>query len=230
MPDIDIDFCAQKRGQVIDYIVQRYGRESVTQIITFSTLGAKSVIKDVARVLSVPASEANAITKTIPGNVKSLDDAYKQYPEFATLIDSNDLYRSIFKYSKVLEGLVRQTGVHPAGVVIAPGDLTDYVPLACSSQKDEEKVILVQYEGKWLNDLKLLKMDILGLKNLTVIQKTIDLVKQSQNIDIDINLISLDDKKVYTLLGKGETDGVFQFESDGMRKYLMELKPNKIEI
>ena len=229
MPDIDIDFCAQKRGQVIDYIVQRYGRESVTQIITFSTLGAKSVIKDVARVLSVPASEANAITKTIPGNVKSLDDAYKQYPEFATLIDSNDLYRSIFKHSKVLEGLVRQTGVHAAGVVIAPGDLTDYVPLACSSQKDEEKVILVQYEGKWLNDLKLLKMDILGLKNLTVIQKTIDLVKQSQNIDIDINLISLDDKKVYTLLGKGETDGVFQFESDGMRKYLMELKPNKIE-
>ena len=229
MPDIDIDFCAQNRSKVIDYIIQRYGRESVTQIITFSTLGAKSVIKDVARVLSVPAAEANAITKTIPGNNKTLDEAYNQYPEFTSLINSNDLYRTIFKHSKVLEGLVRQTSVHPAGVVIAPGDLTDYVPLACSTQKNEEKVILVQFEGKWLNDLKLLKMDILGLKNLTLIQKTIDLVKQAQNVDIDINHISLEDKKVYNILGKGETDGVFQFESEGMRKYLMELKPNKIE-
>lgn len=229
MPDIDIDFCAQGRSKVIDYIVQRYGRESVTQIITFSTLGAKSVIKDVARVLSVPASEANTLTKTIQGNNKTLDEAYSQFPEFAALINGNELYQSIFKHSKVLEGLVRQTGVHAAGVVIAPGDLTDYVPLACSSPKDDEKVILVQYEGKWLDDLKLLKMDILGLKNLTLIQKAIDLVKQSQHIDIDINKIELDDKKVYNLLGKGETDGVFQFESDGMRKYLMELKPNKIE-
>ncbi|MDD3606802.1 MAG: DNA polymerase III subunit alpha, partial [Candidatus Cloacimonas acidaminovorans] len=160
---------------------------------------------------------------------KTLDEAYNQYPEFSSLINSNDLYRTIFKHSKVLEGLVRQTSVHPAGVVIAPGDLTDYVPLACSTQKGEEKVILVQFEGKWLNDLKLLKMDILGLKNLTLIQKTIDLVKQAQDIDIDINHISLEDKKVYNILGKGETDGVFQFESDGMRKYLMELKPNKIE-
>ncbi len=229
MPDIDIDFCAQNRSKVIDYIVQRYGRENVTQIITFSTLQAKSVIKDVARVLSVPAAEANAITKTIPGNNKTLEEAYNQIPEFAALINSNEVYTKIFKYSKVLEGLVRQTGVHAAGVVIAPGDLTNYVPLACSSQKGEEKVILVQFEGKWLNDLKLLKMDILGLKNLTLIQKTIDLVKQAQNIELDINHISLDDKKVYNILGKGETDGVFQFESDGMRKYLIELKPNKIE-
>jgi len=229
MPDIDIDFCAQNRSKVIDYIVQRYGRENVTQIITFSTLQAKSVIKDVARVLSVPAAEANAITKTIPGNNRTLEEAYNQIPEFAALINSNEVYQRIFKYSKVLEGLVRQTGVHAAGVVIAPGDLTNYVPLACSSQKGEEKVILVQFEGKWLNDLKLLKMDILGLKNLTLIQKTIDLVKQAQNIELDINHISLDDKKVYNILGKGETDGVFQFESDGMRKYLIELKPNKIE-
>jgi len=229
MPDIDIDFCAQNRSKVIDYIVQRYGRENVTQIITFSTLQAKSVIKDVARVLSVPATEANAITKTIPGNNKTLEEAYNQIPEFAALINSNEVYTKIFKYSKVLEGLVRQTGVHAAGVVIAPGDLTNYVPLACSSQKGEEKVILVQYEGKWLNDLKLLKMDILGLKNLTLIQKTIDLVRQAQNIDLDINHISLEDKKVFNLLGKGETDGVFQFESDGMRKYLIALKPNKIE-
>jgi len=203
MPDIDIDFCAQGRGKVIDYIVQRFGRESVTQIITFSTLGAKSVIKDVARVLSVPASEANAITKTIPGMVKSLEEAYKQYPEFAAMIEGNDLYQSIYTHSKVLEGLVRQTGIHAAGVVIAPGDLTDYVPLACSIQKDGEKVNLVQYEGKWLDDLKLLKMDILGLKTLTLIQKTIDLVRQSQNVDLDINKIDLTDKKGVCLAQQG---------------------------
>lgn len=229
MPDIDIDFCAQGRSKVIDYIVQRYGRGSVTQIITFGTLGAKSVIKDVARVLSVPASEANIITKTISSQVKNLDEAYSQLPEFANLINSNDLYRSIFTHSRVLEGLVRQTGIHAAGVVIAPGDLTDYVPLACSIQKEGENVVLVQYEGKWLDDLKMLKMDILGLKTLTLIQKTIDLVKQSQGKDIDIRALTPDDKKVFTLLGKGETDGIFQFESDGMRKYLIELKPNMFE-
>ncbi|MCB5261418.1 MAG: DNA polymerase III subunit alpha, partial [Candidatus Cloacimonetes bacterium] len=229
MPDIDIDFCAHDRGKVIDYIVQRYNRESVTQIITFGTLGAKSVIKDVARVLSVPAADANAITKTIPGVVKSLEDALKQFPEFRKLINQNELYQSILKHSIVLEGLVRQTGIHAAGVVIAPGDLTDYVPLACSVQKDGEKVILVQYEGKWLDELKMLKMDILGLKTLTLIKKTIELVKQSHNVDIDIDTIPLDDRKVYALLSKGETDGVFQFESDGMRKYLMDLKPNMFE-
>ncbi|MDD4147124.1 MAG: DNA polymerase III subunit alpha, partial [Candidatus Cloacimonetes bacterium] len=229
MPDIDIDFCAHKRGKVIDYIVQKYKRESVTQIITFGTLGAKSVIKDVARVLSVPAADANTITKTIPGLVKSLEEAQKQFPEFVHLINQNELYQSILKHSMVLEGLVRQTGIHAAGVVIAPGDLTEYVPLACSIQKDGEKVILVQYEGKWLDELKMLKMDILGLKTLTLIKKTIDLVQESHNESIDIDSIPLDDKKVYSMLSKGETDGVFQFESDGMRKYLIELKPNMFE-
>lgn len=229
MPDIDIDFCAQRRGRVIDYIVQKFNRESVTQIITFGTLGAKSVIKDVARVLSVSASEANIITKTIPGMVKSLEDALKQYPEFSNLINQNELYQSILKHSIVLEGLIRQTGIHAAGVVIAPGDLTDYVPLACSIQKDSEKVILVQYEGKWLDELKMLKMDILGLKTLTLIKKSIDLIAQSHRTEIDIDSLPLDDKKVYSMLSRGETDGVFQFESDGMRKYLMELKPNMFE-
>lgn len=229
MPDIDIDFCAQRRGKVIDYIVQKFNRESVTQIITYGTLGAKSVIKDVARVLSVSASEANIITKTIPGMVKSLEDALKQYPEFANLINQNELYQSVLKHSIVLEGLIRQTGIHAAGVVIAPGDLTDYVPLACSVQKDGEKVILVQYEGKWLDELKMLKMDILGLKTLTLIKKCVELIAQSHNIDIDIETVPLDDQKVFAMLSRGETDGVFQFESDGMRKYLIELRPNMFE-
>jgi DNA polymerase-3 subunit alpha len=229
MPDIDIDFCAQGRGKVIDYVVQKYGRNSVTQIITFSTLGAKSVIKDVARVLMVSAADANNITKTIPFGVKTLEDAYRQVPEFYTLINSNDLYQSIYKHSLVLEGLIRQTGIHAAGVVIAPGDLTDYVPLSSSSQKDAENTILVQYEGKWLDELKFLKMDILGLKTLTLIKKTLELVRQTHQTEIDIDRIDLADKKVFNLLGKGETDGIFQFESDGMRKYLIDLKPNLFE-
>ncbi|MDD4223373.1 MAG: DNA polymerase III subunit alpha [Candidatus Cloacimonetes bacterium] len=228
MPDFDIDFCAQKRGQVIDYIVQKYGRNSVTQIITFSTLGAKSVIKDVARVLMVPASEANNITKTIPTN-KNLEEAYKESADFRHLIDHNELYQSIYKHSIVLEGLIRQTSIHAAGLVIAPGDLKEYIPLTCSTQKDSETNILVQYEGRWLDELKFLKMDILGLKTLTLIQKTVDLVQQAHEVQIDIDNLDLKDKKVYQLLTKGDTDGVFQFESDGMRKYLMDLKPNQFE-
>ncbi|NLW19565.1 MAG: DNA polymerase III subunit alpha [Candidatus Cloacimonetes bacterium] len=228
MPDFDIDFCAQKRGKVIDYLVQKYGRNSVTQIVTFSTLGAKSIIKDVARVLMVPASEANNITKTIPGQ-KPLEDAYKESADFRHLIDNNELYQSIYRHGLVLEGLIRQTGIHAAGLVIVPGDLTDYIPLTCSTQKDAENNILVQYEGRWLDELKFLKMDILGLKTLTLIQNTVDLVRQSKGVEIDIDNLDLTDKKVFQLLGKGDTDGVFQFESDGMRRYLTELKPNKFE-
>lgn len=228
MPDIDIDFCAQGRGKVIDYIVQKYGRNSVTQIITFSTLGAKSVIKDVARVLMVPASESNTLTKTIPWG-KNLEDAYKESHDFRNLIDSNELYQSIYKHSLVLEGLIRQTGIHAAGVVIAPGDLKDYVPLTCSTQKDADNNILVQYEGKWLEELKFLKMDILGLKTLTLIEKALDLIQESHGMRPDMDFLDLTDKKVYQLLGKGETDGIFQFESDGMRKYLIDLKPNMFE-
>ncbi|NLN84483.1 MAG: DNA polymerase III subunit alpha [Candidatus Cloacimonetes bacterium] len=228
MPDFDIDFCAQKRGMVIDYLVQKYGRNSVTQIVTFSTLQAKSVIKDVARVLMVPASEANNITKTIPA-AKSLEEAYKESAEFRHLIENNELYQSIYRYGLVLEGLIRQTGIHAAGLVIVPGDLTDYIPLTCSTQKDAEDNILVQYEGRWLDELKFLKMDILGLKTLTLIQNTVDLVRQSKGVEIDIDNLDLSDRKVFQLLGKGDTDGVFQFESDGMRRYLTELKPNKFE-
>lgn len=231
MPDIDIDFCAQGRSKVIDYVVQKYGRNSVTQIITFSTLSAKSVIKDVARVLMVSASEANNITKTIPTTVKSLEEAYQSVAEFSSLIRGNELYQSIYKHSLVLEGLIRQTGIHAAGVVIAPGDLTDYVPLACGPQKDGENSILVQYEGKWLGELKFLKMDILGLKTLTLIKKTLELVRQNHSLpaDFDIDKLDLTDARVYQLLGKGETDGVFQLESEGMRKNLIEIKPNMFE-
>ncbi len=230
MPDIDIDFCAEGRSKIIDYVIDKYGRKSVAQIITFGTLGAKSVIKYVARVLELPASQANDITKEIPSIPKiTLDNALKQSKDFRNLMESNDMNKSILSYSKVLEGLIRHTGIHAAGVVIAPGTLSDYVPLMMTSQKNGDSAVLVQYEGKWLEDLKILKMDFLGLKTLTLIKKTIDLVKESQNIDIDIENVDLTDKKSYELLSQGQTNGIFQYESSGMKKYLMELKPNKFD-
>ena len=230
MPDIDIDFCAEGRSKIIDYVIEKYGRKSVAQIITFGTLGAKSVIKDVARVLDLPASTANEITKLIPSTPKiTLKKALKQSKEFAAKMAENDINKSILIYSEVLEGLIRHIGIHAAGVVIGPGNLSDYVPLALSAQKGGETSVLVQYEGKWLEDLKILKMDFLGLKTLTLIQKTIDLVKQSQDITIDIEHIGLNDKESYELLARGQTDGIFQFESGGMKKCLMDLKPNKFE-
>ncbi len=230
MPDIDIDFCAEGRSQVIDYVIEKYGRESVTQIITYGTLGAKSVIKDVARVLEVSVSEANAMTKLMPSTPGiTLNKCLEESPDFKKLIQSNDVYASILDYSMVIEGLIRQIGVHAAGVVIGPGDLSDYIPLAISNQKDGAPIVLVQYEGKWLDDLKLLKMDFLGLKTLTIIKHTLALVKKYKNVEIDIDNVDLFDKEAYELLAKGLTDGIFQFESDGMKKYLMELKPNQFE-
>ncbi|MDX9977284.1 MAG: DNA polymerase III subunit alpha [Candidatus Cloacimonadales bacterium] len=230
MPDIDIDFCAEGRSKVIDYVIEKYGRESVTQIITYGTLGAKSVIKDVARVMDVSAAESNRITKLMPSTPGiTLTKCLKESSEFKDLMESNDLYKSILEYSLVIEGLIRQIGIHAAGVVIGPGDLSDYVPLAISNQKGGDPVVLVQYEGKWLDDLKLLKMDFLGLKNLTVIKHAVELIKKYKKVDVDIENIDLTDEKTYQLLSQGMTDGIFQFESDGMKKYLSELKPNQFE-
>jgi DNA polymerase-3 subunit alpha len=230
MPDIDIDICSINRNRVIDYVVEKYGRSSVTQIVTFGTLGAKSVIKDVARVLEVPAVEANKITKMMPSTPKiTLQKALEESPEFCDYINSNELNKTILKHSFVLEGLIRQTGIHAAGVVIGPGDLSDYVPLAVNKQKTGESAVVVQYEGKWLDDLKMLKMDFLGLKTLSILDRTVKLVQESQDIKIDIDNIPLDDKPAYELLSQGKTDGIFQFESGGMKKYLSELKPNVFE-
>jgi DNA polymerase-3 subunit alpha len=230
MPDIDIDFCAEGRSKIIDYVIKKYGRESVAQIITFGTLGAKSVIKDVARVMEVPATTANEITKLIPSTPRiTLEEALRQSKEFAHKMAEDDVKASILTYSKVLEGLVRHIGVHAAGVVITPGKVSDYVPLATSNQKNGELSVLVQYEGKWLEDLKMLKMDFLGLKTLTLIKKTVKLVKQSQGKDIDIAQVDIHDKESYELLSRGQTDGIFQFESAGMKKYLSSLKPNVFE-
>ncbi|MBN1949336.1 MAG: DNA polymerase III subunit alpha [Candidatus Cloacimonetes bacterium] len=230
MPDIDIDFCAIGRAKIIDYVIKKYGRESVAQIITFGTLGAKSVIKDVARVLEIPAAVSNEITKLIPGTPRiTLEEALQQSREFSAKMQENEVNKTILKHSRVLEGLVRHIGIHAAGVVIGPGKLSDYVPLAVSTQKNAENAVLVQYEGKWLDDLKILKMDFLGLKTLTLIQRTVDLVRSSQGMEIDIEQVDLNDQQAFDLLARGKTDGIFQFESAGMKKYLCDLKPNVFE-
>ncbi|MFA5498150.1 MAG: DNA polymerase III subunit alpha [Candidatus Cloacimonadia bacterium] len=227
MPDIDIDFCAQGRNQVIDYVIEKYGRDSVSQIITFSTLSAKAVIKDVARVLEVPPAEANNITKLMPNTPRiTLEKCLAESPEFASLMANNRQYSQIIKHATVIEGLIRQHGIHAAGVVIGPSDLSNYLPLAVSRQKGGQTAVLVQFEGKWLDYLKLLKMDILGLKTLTILKRAVQIIEESTGVSVDLSNLDFSDKKVYELFSKGATDGVFQFESAGMKKYLKDLKPN----
>jgi DNA polymerase-3 subunit alpha len=230
MPDIDIDFCATGRSKVIDYVIEKYGRNSVTQIITFGTLGAKSVMQDIARALHITPTGANSLTLVMLSKPNArLEESYEQCPEFMRAIHGNETYRQIYDYGRVIQGLTRQIGIHAAGVVIGPGDLSDYVPLAVSNSKEGEPVVLVQYEGKWLGDLKLLKMDILGLNTLSIIKRTIELIKRYRGIDVDIDHVDLTDKKAFEVMAQGRTDGVFQLESAGMRKNLRELKPNHFE-
>jgi len=223
MPDIDIDFCIERRGEVIDYIKEQYGDNSVTQIITFGKMKAKQVVRDVGRVMGYSFSEVDKIAKAIPNELNiTLDKALEKSPELSEMAENN--YKELIQHSKVLEGMNRHASIHAAGVVIAPGELTDYVPLYKSNTDD----VTSQYDMKGLEDLGLLKMDFLGLRNLTVIDKAVKLIKD-QNKSIDLENISLEDPKVYKLFAKGHTIGVFQFESSGMREFLKKLKPTVVE-
>ena len=223
MPDIDIDFCIERRGEVIDYIKNQYGENSVTQIITFGKMRAKQVVRDVGRVMGYSFSEVDQVAKAIPNELNiSLDSALEKSPDLKALSKGN--FKELMLHSKVLEGMNRHASIHAAGVVIAPGDLTDYIPLYKSSSDD----ITSQYDMKGLEELGLLKMDFLGLRNLTVIDKAVKLIKEN-GADIDIEKLSLNDKKVYEIFAKGLTIGVFQFESSGMREFLKKLKPTAIE-
>jgi len=229
MPDIDIDFDDRGRSEVIDYVVEKYGRENVCQIITFGTMGAKTVVRDVSRVLDIPLDRADEIAKMIPdGPGVTLDSAKNENPKFAKLEESGDPeVQKMMKYADVLEGSVRHTGVHAAGVIIAPGDVSDYVPVSVSKSKGE-KVITTQYDGDWVEEFGLLKMDFLGLKTLTVINDAVDLVEQNYDIEIDIEDIPLDDEETFELFQRGETVSIFQFESTGMREWLRKLKPTEL--
>ncbi|NLP11401.1 DNA polymerase III subunit alpha [bacterium] len=226
MPDIDIDFCYERREEVIRYVKEKYGYQNVCQIITFGTMAARAVIRDVGRVLKMSYGDVDRIAKLVPNtlNIK-LDDAIKSVPELQQLEKKDEMHSRLMRYSRVLEGLARHASTHAAGVVIAPGELPNYVPL----YKTKEGDITTQYDMKSLESAGLLKMDFLGLRTLTVIQKTVDAVRRGKKADFDIETIPLDDPQVYRQFSNGHTIGLFQFESSGMQEYLKKLQPTCLE-
>lgn len=221
MPDIDLDFCDERREEIIEYLVNKYGKERVAQIITFGTMAARGAIRDVGRALKIPYNEVDKIAKMIPFGY-SIEKALQEVSELKNLYNNNQKVKSLIDTAQSVEGLVRHASVHAAGIVISKEKLTSYVPL----QKMDENTIVTQYPMESLDKIGLLKMDILGLRNLTVIGDTVELLKKRE-MEINIENIPLDDQKVYELLSSGETSGVFQLESSGMRRLIKEMKPNK---
>jgi len=226
LPDIDLDFTDKRRDEVIDYVAQKYGRNKVAQIITFGTMAARAVIRDVGRALSYPYTYCDKIAKMIPFGF-TLDETLAKIFEFRQLYNTDNKARKLIDFARKLEGVARHASTHACGVVISAEPLDNIVPLQHPTQDD--KTIVTQYEMHAIEDLGLLKMDFLGLKNLTIIEYTLARIYKVQNKKIDIENIPLDDKATYRLLQKGETIGVFQLESGGMRKYLRQLKPSQIE-
>ncbi|MFN8358712.1 MAG: DNA polymerase III subunit alpha [Candidatus Kapaibacterium sp.] len=228
MPDIDIDFSDDKRDVVIDYVKEKYGEKSVAQIITFGTLSSRAVLKDVGRVLGVPLSTINSITEKIPvfqGKVTKIKDAM-ELPDLRWLKETDDpKLKELIEYASTLEGMARNSSLHAAGVVIAPGDINEFVPL----YKSGDSGLATQYTMKDLEDAGLLKMDFLGLRTLSIIDNTLDQIKRNHGLTIDLDTIDLEDKLTYDMLGKGKTQAVFQFESGKMQESLMKLKPTDLE-
>jgi DNA polymerase-3 subunit alpha len=227
MPDIDTDFDDEGRQRVIDYVVDKYGKNQVAQIITYGSMAAKSAIKDVARSMELPLPEANALANLVPEKPgTTLSMAYDESPELKEIRKGNDLRAQVLRTAEILEGSVRNTGVHAAGVIIAPDDITNYIPVANSKDSD---LLLTQFEGKVIEDAGMLKMDFLGLKTLSIIKTANDLIRHRTGSEVDMDNIPLDDLPTMELYQRGDTVATFQFESDGMRKYLRELKPTSIE-
>jgi len=226
-PDFDIDFDDDGRSKVIDYVVKKYGRNQVAQIITYGTMAARSAIRDVGRVLKLPLSEADKLTKMIPEKLgTTLKTAFEEVPELQALLKSDTLQGKTLKLASALEGSVRHRGIHAAGVIIAPGDITDYIPVCTSKDTD---MLVTQFEGSTVESAGMLKMDFLGLKTLSVIKDAILNIEKRKEKGIDIENISLDDVPTFELFQRGDTVGIFQFESEGMAKYLRDLKPTNIE-
>ncbi len=225
MPDIDIDFSDRGREKIIQYVTHKYGRDNVGQIITFGTMAARAVVRDVGRVLGIPYGEVDKIAKLIPFALDmTIEKALELEPELTKLAESDSRVAKLLEYSKVLEGLTRHASTHAAGVVIAPSDLTNYVPLYKGSKEE----ITTQWDMKAVEDIGLLKMDFLGLRTLTVIDDALAMISENHGVDLNINEIPLDDPGVYQLFGAGQTIGIFQFESSGMREYLRKLKPENL--
>lgn len=237
MPDIDIDFDDEGRGRVMDYVINKYGANQVAQIITYGTMAAKSSIRDTARVLDLPLFEADKIAKLIPNLIKlakifSLDtnalkgmlraEDHEKVQELIAMAQAGDLTGETIQQAKVLEGSLRNTGIHACGVIITPSDITDFVPVATAKDSD---LYVTQFDNSVVESAGLLKMDFLGLKTLTLIKDTVKLVKYKKGIELDPDNFPIDDVKTYELFQRGETVGIFQYESPGMQKYMKELKP-----
>jgi DNA polymerase-3 subunit alpha len=225
MPDIDIDICQAHRARIIDYVRQKYGH--VAQIITFGTMKARAVIRDICRVLGVPLGEADRLAKLVPFSLDmTLDKALKTEPELKRAYEQNEQTRRVIDIGKRLEGLARHASVHAAGVVIADEPLTNFVPLYKASGSDD---IVTQFEGPMVEKVGLLKMDFLGLKTLSVLERACELVQSIHGTDIDLEKLDHTDPKVFELFSAGKTKGIFQFESGGMQNLLMKMKPDRIE-
>ena len=243
LPDIDTDFDDDGRAAVLNYVTEKYGAEKVAHIVTYGTMAAKSAIKDVARVEDLPLPESNRLAKFIPSSPNEMPEKepgkkYKItvknclecFPEFRQELENEDpRVVETIRFAEKLEGSVRSTGVHACGVIIGRDDITDWVPVSTATDSDGEKIIVTQYEGGVIESTGLIKMDFLGLKNLSIINEALANIKLNHGIDIDIEKIPIDDPKTYELYCKGQTSGTFQFESAGMQKYLIELHPSCFE-
>lgn len=225
MPDIDIDFCYERRQEVIDYVVRKYGEDRVAQIITFGTMAARAAIRDVGRALDISYGEVDQVAKQIPMQIgMNIDKALKVNPELNNLYESNEIIAELIDTAKLLEGMPRHASTHAAGVVISKEPIREYVPLA----KNDDN-IMTQFPMGLLEELGLLKMDFLGLRTLTVIRDCIDMVEQSSGTKIDIDKLEMNDDKVYRMISEGKTSGVFQLESAGMTQFMKELQPSSLE-
>ena len=242
LPDIDIDFDDEGRGRVLDWVTKKYGKEKVAHIITYGTMATKMALKDVARVQKLPLSESDRLCKLIPDKIPDPKDKEKQLkvnlpnsieyvPELKQAEESDDpIMRDTIKYARELEGNVRGTGVHACGTIICRDDITDWVPVSTAVDKETgEKMLVTQYEGSVIEDTGLIKMDFLGLKNLSIMKDAVENIRRIKGIDVDIDAIPIDDKKTYDLYCGGYTLGTFQFESDGMQNHLRNLKPTVFE-
>lgn len=225
MPDIDIDFCYERRQEVIDYVIEKYGKEKVSQIITFGTMKAKAAIRDVGRVLDLSYRETDEIAKAIPFSLKmTIAKAIEINPELARMYNEKDEIKRVIDTAMAIEGMPRHASTHAAGVVIAKDNIDEYVPLYLS-----DKGIATQFTMTTIEELGLLKMDFLGLRNLTVIRDALDLIRENHGIDIDFSKMDFDDSAVYDMISKGNTQGVFQLESGGMTQFMKNLKPDCFE-
>ena len=235
LPDIDVDFDDDGRGEVLRWVTNKYGQEKVAHIITYGTMATKMAIKDVARVQKLPLSESDRLCKLVPDKIPdkklNLPNAIAYVPELQAAEASSDpLLRDTIKYAKMLEGNVRGTGVHACGTIICRDDITDWVPVSTADDKETgEKMLVTQYEGSVIEDTGLIKMDFLGLKTLSIIKEAVENIRLSRSLEIDVDQIDITDPATYKLYSDGRTIGTFQFESAGMQKYLRELQPSTFE-